>query len=188
MIHIFNYKDFIIEYTEYNDEKESFLSDLKLISKDININKEKHEKNICTIFLKSKGQYLDDFIKLIVKFDTTALIYNVVDNSKHPSSALVALDVGIDIYSNIAAGLSWQKTTASALVTLGLDLGGAFVAVKVGAMIGTAIGGVPGMIIGFAGGVIVGLIIDGIFNIKIGGYTIAGHIKNGVEWIIESIF
>ncbi len=69
-----------------------------------------------------------------------------------------------------------------------MDVGGAFVAGKIGGAIGTAIGGVPGMIIGFAAGMAVGYLVDCFFKFEINGNTIAGHITNGIEWLIDYIF
>lgn len=92
------------------------------------------------------------------------------------SYGLVAYDTYTDVMGHINAGDSWQKTTASGMVTAG-----------VGAAVGTAIGGVPGFIIGTAVGVVVGIVINDIFYTEINGKSIAGHIEDGIEWFLEWI-
>ena len=121
--------------------------------------------------------------------------YEMLSNLKSPmtkiasviSYGLVAYDTYTDVMGHINAGDSWQKATASGMVTAGVGAFNVWASAKVGATVGTAIGGVPGFIIGTAAGVIVGIVINGIFYTEINGKSIAGHIEDGIEWFLEWI-
>ncbi len=121
--------------------------------------------------------------------------YEMLSNLKSPmtkiasviSYGLVAYDTYTDVMGHINAGDSWQKTTASGMVTAGVGVFNVWASAKVGAAVGTAIGGVPGFIIGTAAGVVVGIVINGIFYTEINGKSIAGHIEDGIEWFLEWI-
>jgi len=121
--------------------------------------------------------------------------YEMLSNLKSPmtkiasfiSYGLVAYDTYTDVKGHINAGDSWQKTTASGIVTAGVGVFNVWASAKVGAVVGTAIGGVPGFIIGTAAGVVVGIVINGIFYTEINGKSIAGNIEDGIEWFLEWI-
>ena len=121
--------------------------------------------------------------------------HQVLSNLKSPmtkiasavSYGLVAYDTYTDVAGHIKAGDSWQKTTASGMVTAGVGAFNVWASAKVGAAIGGYIGGVPGFLIGTAAGVVVGIVINGIFYTEINGKSIAGHIEDGIEWFLEWI-
>ena len=121
--------------------------------------------------------------------------YEMLSNLKSPmtkiasfiSYGLVAYDTYTDVMRHINAGDSWQKTTASGMVTAGVGAFNVWASAKVGAAVGSAIGGVPGFIIGTAAGVVLGIVIYGIFYTEINGKSIAGHIEDGIEWFLEWI-
>ncbi len=98
---------------------------------------------------------------------------------------LLAHEVGADVLSHIRAGDPWQATMSSALVTSGVGALSIWTAGEVGASIGGMIGGVPGFIVGTIGGVLVSAVINGIFYIEINGKSIAGYIKDGIEFVLE---
>ena len=122
--------------------------------------------------------------------------YDMLDNLDSPigkigtiiSYGLVAYDVYSDVKGHINAGDSWQTTTSSGIVTLGVGALNVWATGKVGVAIGTAIGGAPGFIIGTAAGIVVGVIINGIFYTEINGKSIAGHIEDGIEGLLEWLF
>lgn len=121
--------------------------------------------------------------------------YEMLSNLKSPmtkiasviSYGLVAYDTYTDVMGHINAGDSWQKTTASGMVTAGVGAFNVWASAKVGSAVGSAIGGVPGFIIGTAAGVVVGIVINGIFYTEINGKSLAGHIEDGIEWFLELI-
>lgn len=103
------------------------------------------------------------------------------------SYGLTEYDTYTDVMGHINAGDSWQKTTASGMVTAGVGIFNVWASTKVGAAIGTVIGGIPGFIIGTATGTVAGIGINGIFYIEINGKSIAGYIEDGIEWFLEWI-
>jgi hypothetical protein len=119
--------------------------------------------------------------------------YEMLSNLKSPmtkiasfiSYGLVAYDTYTDVMRHINAGDSWQKTTASGMVTAGVGVFNVWASAKVGAAVGTAIGGVSGFIIGTAAGVFFGIVINGIFYAEINGKSIAGHIEERIERFLE---
>lgn len=121
--------------------------------------------------------------------------YEMLSNLKSPmtkiasviSYGLVVYDTYTDVMRHINAGDSWQKTSASGMVTAGVGAFNVWASAKVGAAVGTAIDVVPGFIIGIVAGVVVGIVINGIFYTEINGKSIAGHIEDGIEWFLEWI-
>ena len=121
--------------------------------------------------------------------------HQVLSNLKSPmtkiasgvSYGLVAYDTYKDVLRHINAGDSWQKTTASGMVTAGVGTFNVWASTKAGAAIGGYIGGGFGFLIGTVSGVVVGVIINGIFYTEINGKSIAGHIEDGIEWFLELI-
>lgn len=49
-------------------------------------------------------------------------------------------------------------------------------------------GGVPGFVIGTVVGTLVGVFINLIFYTQINGNSIAGHIEDGIEFILDALF
>ena len=123
--------------------------------------------------------------------------YEMLSNLKSPmtrfasvvSYGLAAYDIYTDFMGHINAGDSWQKATASGLVTAGVGALNIWASAKVGAVVGakvgSIIGGVSGFLIGTASGVVVGVIINGIFYTEINDKSIAGYIEYGMEWFLE---
>ena len=119
--------------------------------------------------------------------------YEVLSNLKSPmtkfasiiSYGLVAYDTFTDIMGHINAGDSWQRITASGMVTAGVGIFNVLTYAKDGATVGSAIGGVPGFIIGTIVGAIAGIVINAIFYTEINGKSIAGYIEDGIEWFLE---
>ena len=119
--------------------------------------------------------------------------YEVLSNLKSPmtkfasiiSYGLVAYDTFTDIMGHINAGDSWQRITASGMVTAGVGIFNVLTSAKDGATVGSAIGGVPGFIIGTIVGAIAGIVINAIFYTEINGKSIAGYIEDGIEWFLE---
>ncbi|MBQ4570750.1 MAG: hypothetical protein IJB21_03550 [Bacilli bacterium] len=122
--------------------------------------------------------------------------YQMLNNLKSPlvkaakwlSYGIVAYETYDDIKGHINVGDSWQTTISSGIVTAGVGALNVWVSGELGAAIGGFFGGVPGFIIGTLAGVGMGIIINGIFYTEINGKSIAGHIEDGIEGLLEWLF
>ncbi|MBE6130186.1 MAG: hypothetical protein E7183_00485 [Erysipelotrichaceae bacterium] len=122
--------------------------------------------------------------------------YQMLNNLKSPlvkaakwlSYGIVAYETYDDIKGHINVGDSWQTTISSGIVTAGVGVLNVWASGELGAAIGGFFGGVPGFIIGTLAGVGMGIIINGIFYTEINGKSIAGHIEDGIEGLLEWLF
>ncbi len=102
--------------------------------------------------------------------------------SKGIGFALIALDLGVNVYNSIQQGYSWAQGITSFVLTAAKDIGvyflSAAMAVAIGKKIGAAIGGTLGGPIGIIVGSVLGMLL---------GAAVDWLATNFINWIVDLI-